>query len=102
VAFGIGMVMNLPSVYYLAALPYISQHYPGAGARVALILMFNAIQFTLVEVPIVGYLISPERTAERAVAVTGWLAAHGRRIAVAVIGVVGVYLIVHGIVGLVG
>jgi hypothetical protein len=102
IAFFVGMVMSLPSVYYIAALPYIVENYSGTGQQIALVLLFNVIQFAFVEVPIVGFLVAPERTAEVVQRVTGGLRTHAQRIVVIVVAVIGLYLVVAGIAGLLG
>jgi hypothetical protein len=56
-------------------------------------LLFNAIMFLLVEVPLVGYLISPEGTRARVERFHTWLGEHARIVA----GAVGVYLVIKGI-----
>ena len=78
-----------------------SEHYPATGTQVALVLLFNLIQFAFVEVPIVGFLIAPERTATLVRRITGGIKLHAQRIVVVIMALVGVYLIVHGIDGLV-
>jgi Sap, sulfolipid-1-addressing protein len=62
-----------------------------------LILLFNAIMFTLLEVPLVGYIVRPARTAELVAAVAAWLNANGLRVMGWLLGVVGMSLIVQGI-----
>ncbi len=100
IAFFVGMAMSLPSVYYIAALPYIVENYPAPAAQVALVLLFNAIQFAFVEIPLIGFLVAPERTAVRVRAITGGLRTHAQRIVIGVVVVIGVYLVVVGLVGL--
>ena len=51
----------------------------------------------LVEVPLVGYLVRPEDTAERVVSVAIWLNANGLRVTGWLIGAVGIGLIVQGL-----
>ena len=58
--------------------------------------------FTLLEVPLVGYLVRPERTAEQVGRLSIWLNANGLRIMGALIGVVGVSLVVQGIAAAAG
>ena len=100
IAFFVGMVMSLPSVYYIAALPYIAENFSGAATQVGLVLLFNAIQFAFVEVPIVGYLAAPERTTAVVRRVTGEITANARRIVVIVVAAIGVYMVVEGLVAL--
>ena len=67
---------------------------------IALILLFNAIMFLLLEVPLVGYLVQPEATAVRGAAVSRWLNANGLRITGWLVGVFGASLLGQGIADL--
>ena len=71
-------------------------------ASLGLIVLFNAIMFTLLEVPLVGYLVRPERTAAQVARLSIWLNANGLRIMGALIGAVGVSLVVQGIAAAAG
>jgi hypothetical protein len=67
---------------------------------VGLILLFNAIMFLIVEVPLAGYLINPEGTKARVQRFQAWLAEHGRTVATVAALAIGTYLIIEGIVHL--
>ncbi|MBS1894896.1 MAG: GAP family protein [Actinobacteria bacterium] len=96
IAFFVGGAINLPGPFYLLALGDIANGY-GTAEQLALILLFNAIMFLLLEVPLIGYLFDPEWTA-RAVAVSGaWLNANGLRILGALIGAFSISLLIQGI-----
>jgi hypothetical protein len=99
-AFALGVVLNVPGIWYLVALNDIANNNRGAGAAVLLILLFNAIMFLLVEVPLVGYLISPEGTTARVKRFQRWLGEHSRLVAAVVALAVGAYLVVGAIVHL--
>jgi hypothetical protein len=73
-------VINLPGPFYLLALGKIAQGSYSVLQQGALILLFNAIMFLLLEVPLVGYLVRPETTAMRVRAMSRWLNANGLRI----------------------
>jgi hypothetical protein len=102
VAFAIGAAINLPGPFYVLALGEIANGSYDAVASLGLILLFNAIMFTLLEVPLVGYLVRPERTTEQVARLSIWLNANGLRIMGALIGLVGVSLVVQGIAAAVG
>ena len=91
-AFTLGLILNLPGIWYLVALKDIAKANDGPVASVLLILLFNAIMFLLVEVPLIGYLVSPEGTTARVQRFHTWLGDHARIVAVAVALAVGVYL----------
>jgi Sap, sulfolipid-1-addressing protein len=96
IAFFVGAAINLPGPFYLLALGDIATRY-GTAEQLALILLFNAIMFLLLEIPLVGYLFDPDWTA-RAVADSGtWLNANGLRILGTLIGVVSISLVIQGL-----
>ena len=100
VAFGLGILIDLPSVWYLAALKDIAEAGHSTGADIALVLLFNAIMFVLVEVPLAFYLLAPERAAAAAARFDEWSRSHMRQIGATVATVIGTYLLINGIVGL--
>ena len=102
VAFAIGAAINLPGPFYVLALGEIANGPYDSLASLGLIVLFNAIMFTLLEVPLVGYLVRPERTAEQVARLSIWLNANGLRIMGALIGAVGVSLVVQGIAAAAG
>jgi Sap, sulfolipid-1-addressing protein len=65
VAFAIGAAINLPGPFYLLALGEIAKGPYDRLESTGLILLFNAIMFTLLEVPLLGYLVRPERTTDQ-------------------------------------
>lgn len=100
-AFGAGVVLNLlPGIFPLIALRNIAALDSGDGAKAALVVALYLIMFTLVEAPLLGLVLAPER-AERAVRqFNGWLDRNGRRLGADVLALIGVFLIVRGIVQL--
>jgi len=102
VAFAVGAAINLPGPFYVLALGEIANGPYDSLASLGLIVLFNAIMFTLLEVPLVGYLVRPERTAEQVARLSIWLNANGLRIMGALIGLVGVSLVVQGIAAAAG
>lgn len=96
ITFAIGAAINLPGPFYLVALGDIAGG-PTRLEQILLILLFNAIMFLLLEIPLVGYLIDPGWT-ERAVAATrAWLTVNRLRILGTVIGAISLGLIAQGI-----
>ena len=100
IAFLVGAVINLPGPFYLLALGKIAHGNYSTPQQVALILLFNAIMFLLLEVPLLGYLVRPEATAQRVTAMSRWLNANGLRITVWLIGLFGAGLLAQGIAAL--
>lgn len=96
IAFLVGVAINLPGPFYLLALGDLATGY-GTVEQLLAILLFNAIMFALLEVPLVGYLVDPAWT-ERSVATCGeWLDANGLRIVGMLIGVFSFGLVVQGV-----
>jgi len=100
VAFVVGAAINLPGPFYLLALGDISSGDYSTLQEAGLIVLFNAIMFLLLEVPLVGYLVTPDTTAERVNALSRWLNANGLRVMGVLVGVVGLSLLVQGIAAL--
>jgi hypothetical protein len=97
VAFAIGAAINLPGPFYVLALGDIAGGGYSRTAELGLILMFNAVMFVLLEVPLVGYLVRPQRTAEQVARLAVWLNDNGLRVMGALVGAVGVSLVVQGL-----
>src|SRR3954467_7421475 len=98
VAFAIGAAINLPGPFYILALGEISSGAYSRPAQFGLILLFNAIMFVLIEVPLVGYLLSPEKTAQRVAELAAWLNGNALRVMGALVALVGASLVAQGIV----
>jgi len=80
VAFVAGAILNLPGPFYLIALGDIGQADYSQLAELGLILFFNVIMLLMVEVPMIGYLFSPEATDRRVGQFAAWLNRNGMRI----------------------
>ena len=102
VAFAVGAAINLPGPFYLLALGDIATGGYSNGQQIALILLFNAIMFLLIEVPLAGYLVRPDETAAKVAALSRWLNANGLRVMGALVGVMGLGLVVQGAAALAG
>jgi len=97
VAFAVGAVIDLPGPFYLLALGDIATGGYSTAEQLGLIVLFNAIMFLLAEVPLIGYLVQPDTTAERVASFATWLNANGLRVMGWLVGAVGVGLIVQGL-----
>ena len=96
-AFAIGAAINLPGPFYVLALGEIATGDYTRRAEFGLILLFNAIMFALLEVPLAGYLLRPERTAEHVAELAIWLNRNGLRVMGALVALVGASLVVQGL-----
>lgn len=101
VAFAVGALLSFPGASYLVALNRLVHFDPGAGATVFLVVLFCVIQALFLELPLIGYAISPARTEERVAAFRDWLARRGRQTAAAGALVIGALLLLRGLLELV-
>jgi hypothetical protein len=101
VAFAAGVVLNIiPGTFPFVALVDIAKLDVADAAKVAAVIVFYVIMLSFAEVPIVAYLVAPERTIAATNAFNDWLARNGRRVAAGVLAVVGAYLVVRGLLRL--
>ncbi len=100
-AFVAGILLNIiPGVLPFVALKDIAAMDTGVPETVALLLCFYLIMFAFVEVPLLGYAVTPARTALLTKRFNAWLDRNANRLAVWALGIAGVYLIVRGILQL--
>jgi Sap, sulfolipid-1-addressing protein len=97
VAVVVGAGLNLPGMWYLLALDRIGEGGYSPLEELMLVLAFNVIMFALIEVPLAWYVLSPDGAQAAVSRFDGWLRAHSRRLAAAVGGCIGVYLIARGL-----
>ncbi|OMC34336.1 hypothetical protein A5740_00815 [Mycobacterium sp. GA-1841] len=95
-----GLGIALPSVDYLAALGVIHAAGVGAGTQVVAVLAFNLVAFALVEIPLVSYLIAPDRTLVWMARVHTWIRSATRRDVAIILAAAGSLFIAIGLSGL--
>jgi hypothetical protein len=101
-AFAAGVVLNVfPGIFPLIALRNISSLSYGNGAKVLLIIGLYLVTFVLIEVPLGGLLVAPARVEPMVRGLNQWLDRNGKRVAIDVLGIVGLFLVVRGVVQLV-
>ncbi|WP_445168121.1 GAP family protein [Mycolicibacterium sp. Dal123E01] len=94
-----GLGIALPSIDYLAALAVIAAGAVAPAVRFGALITFNVVAFALVEIPLVAYLVAPQRTRAAMTALHGWVRARRRREVAVLLAVVGAVLLVAGLVG---
>ncbi len=99
VTFAVGVVLTLPGVSYLAALRDLQKLGYGTVGEILVILGFNVMLLILLEVPLVGYFLAPERTVVEVQRFRAWLTRSGRRMAIVGAAAIGVLLIARGLIG---
>jgi hypothetical protein len=101
IGFVVGLLLSFPGVSYLVALGHIDGLDAGVAPTALLVILFCLIQQTLLEVPLIGYALAPERTQDAVNGFRAWLSRNGRRAGIIVAIVLGALLIIRGIAGLV-
>lgn len=101
IAFAVGAVLSFPGASYLVALNRLVHLDPGTGPTIFLVVLFCVIQAVFLELPLVGYALSPQRTEEKVAAFRDWLARRGRRTVAAGALVIGALLLLRGLLELV-
>jgi Sap, sulfolipid-1-addressing protein len=87
--FAVALVLNLPGAMYLVALKDIAESDAGTPR----------IMFGFIEVPILGYLLSPDATKRRVEAMHHWLGTPGRHVAMTLCVTAGGFLVARGLIG---
>jgi hypothetical protein len=96
----LGACLSLPSPFYISAAKDIAQQDPQWSTRMSILVVFNIIIFLLVWVPLVSYLMSPDKTRGYVEALNLWLQANLLRVGVLICIGLGIYEIVKGLVDL--
>ena len=99
ITFAIGVVFTLPGFAYLSALRELQQLEYGVPGEILVIVGFNVMLLILLEIPLVGYLVAPERTVVEVQRFRAWLTRSGRRMMIVGTAGIGVLLLVRGAVG---
>ena len=100
VAILVGAFLGAPSAFSLGAVGLMVRNGYGLVTQLVLILVFALITYIVVEVPIISFALSPERTATSVEAFSTWLGTHKIQAVAAVTAVVGVILIIKGLTSL--
>jgi hypothetical protein len=98
--FVVGVVLSFPGVSYLDALDHIHKLDPGTVSTVLLVIFFCVVQLLLLELPLLGYVVAPDRTGRAVAGFKAWTARSGRTVAVIAAAAIGLWLITRGVVAL--
>jgi hypothetical protein len=100
VTFLVGVVLTLPGVSYLAALHKLDNLNCGTVPTILVILGFNVMLLILLEIPLIGYVVAPERTVVAVQDFRGWLNRNGLRAGIYLAAGLGALLVVRGVIEL--
>jgi Sap, sulfolipid-1-addressing protein len=95
--FVLGIVLNMPGLWYIMGLKNIGLGNYSEAAAVLLVLGFNVIMFSFIEIPLIGYLVAPRWTQSQITRFNGWLHRNGRHLGGWIGVALGCYLIARGI-----
>ena len=95
-----GIALYLPSPTYLAALEEVGSAKISPAATAIWVLIVVALVLITVEVPVLLFLLAPDWTVPKLEAVNAWLDRHGHALLVWVVGAIGLWLFLQGLVGL--
>jgi Sap, sulfolipid-1-addressing protein len=101
ITFLVGALLTLPGASYLAGLSHIDKLNYATAPTVALIIAFNLVMMSLLEVPLVLFLVAPHWTPRAIERGKGWVTRHAHRFILVVLTVVGTLLVIKGVVELV-
>jgi hypothetical protein len=101
IAFAVGAVLSFPGASYIVALNRLVHLDPGTGATIFLVILFCLIQAMFLEVPLIGYALSPERTQRGVDCFRRWISERGRIAGARVAIVIGILLLIRGTLELV-
>jgi hypothetical protein len=99
--FVVGALLTLPGASYLAALDTTAKQDLSTFESVLTVIAINLTMLVLLELPLIGYALSPEKTAVRVTRFSDWLSRSGGKIALGIAIFVGIALVGKGIGGLV-
>ena len=100
--FVIGALLTLPGASYLAGLNQIHKLNYSTTATVLLVIGFNLVMLWLLEVPFASFLIAPQWTPRAVERTKAWVSRHIHVFAVRGFAALGVFLIIKGLIGLLG
>jgi Sap, sulfolipid-1-addressing protein len=99
--FVVGALLTLPGASYLAGLHQIRALHYSTVATVLLVVGFNIVMLWLLEVPLVAFLIAPDRTPAAIERAKAWVSRHAYTVAVRGFTAIGALLVIKGIIGLI-
>jgi hypothetical protein len=95
----VGSGIALPSVDYLAALAVILASGATPATQTWALLVFNVVALALVEIPLIGFLMAPDRTRAMMAGLHDWIRSRPRRHVALLLGAAGCVMLAVGMAG---
>jgi len=100
-AFAVGVFMFGPSLAFISAVQVVATARTGLADTIGAMALIIVLAVAFAWLPFLAYLLAPDRTLRLLHSLEGALAKHGRAILIAAIGIIGTFLVIQGITGLV-
>ena len=97
VAVAVGAALGIPGPFDFLAVGHMARAGYATIVVLVMIVVFNLVKFVLIEVPIVSYAVSPDRTAARVDRFSAWMKTNKMDVIAGVVAVISVVLIVRGV-----
>ena len=100
IAWAAGALYSAPGAYYLAGLALVVKLDEPIATDAIAIVGFNLVMFAFIELPLLGFVLAPERARSRTEKLNDWMTRHKRTLIMVVAGAGGLYLVISGLTGL--
>jgi hypothetical protein len=99
-AFVVGILLTLPGASYLVGMTRISKAGESTFVTALAVVVFCVIMLALIEIPLLGFLISPDATQRRVKRFTDWISSNARTIVARIALVFGCLLLLRAAITL--
>ncbi len=99
-AFAVGAFMFGPSLTFISAVQVVATARVSIGETIATMVLIIVLTIALAWLPLVAYLVAPQKTVSLLQTLDLWLKRHGKTVLTLAIAVVGILLVAQGILGL--
>ncbi len=101
-AFAVGVLVFAPSATFIAAVQVPATARAGVAITALALVLIILITCLAVWLPLLGFLAAPQGTTRVLKAISDWLHAHGKTVAIYAIALCGAVLVVNGALGVAG
>jgi hypothetical protein len=97
IAWAAGALYSAPGAYYVAGLALLVKLDQPIATDAVAIVGFNLVMFAFIELPLLGFVVAPERARTLTEKLNGWMTRHKRTLITVVAGIGGLYLLITGL-----